>query len=208
LILGGSRGGFLGFLWLLLVLFVRSRRKLTFAVVSSILLIVAWFCAPPYWRERMLTIRNYQTDESAMGRVYLWHAAQGMVKHNPLTGIGIGNFEDFARDYGARTDQVAHNTFFHIMGEQGLLGLSAYFLYLATIWRASMRWAREGGKNPLCAWMANGIGMGYLVFVMPSYFVALSYYAHTYIPAAVLSAGDRIYRAKDAADEAPKARAR
>lgn len=196
LIYSGSRGGFLGFLWLLLLLFIRSRRKMIFIIVSCAVFIAVWFAAPPAWRDRMLSIKDYKQDESATIRTQLWQAARGMVQHNPVTGIGIGNFSDFAQNYGAGVDMVAHNTYYLFMGEQGLLGLVAYLLYLLHIWRTGRRWEKETERSAVQRWLGAGLSWGYLVFLVPSYFVALSYYTHTYIPAAVLAAGECIYTSK------------
>lgn len=193
LVYTGSRGGFLGLVWLLLILVLTSSRRMLLMALGVILLIVVWFAAPPSWRERMLSIKEYQQDESAMARIHLWNAAKEMVKHNPITGIGIGNFEDFAASYGARSWQVAHNTYYHILGETGLLGLAAFVAYLLSIWRfaftRSMRTASDQSQ-----WLARGIGMGYLVYALPIYFLSVAYYSHTYLPAAILAAGQRLQR--------------
>jgi len=196
LVFSGSRGGFLGFLWLLFIFFIRSKHKVVYVVVGCFVFVTVWFSAPSTWRDRMLSIKDYKQDESAMIRIQLWQAARGMVKHNPVTGIGVGNFSEFAQNYGAGVGMVAHNTYYLFAGELGLLGLTAYVLYLLHIWRTGKRWSVSAEQNIVRQWLGEGLWLGYLVFLVPSYFVALSYYTHTYVPAAVLAAGERFYRAK------------
>jgi O-antigen ligase len=77
--------------------------------------------------------------ESASGRVTIWEISGTIVKQNPITGIGYGNFEAGYDNYQAkyfseslyneqkvqRADVVryAYNVFLQVLCEQGLIGL-------------------------------------------------------------------------------------
>ena len=68
--------------------------------------------------------RAYSTsDDSAEGRVEAWQDGLSMLKANPLSGIGYGNF---AEEQGI----TAHNSFVLCFAELGLIG---YFLWLSLI---------------------------------------------------------------------------
>jgi len=54
-------------------------------------------------------------EESAQSRVQAWAAGWEMLKANPLTGVGYGQYEE-------NHERVAHNSFVHTFGELGLLG--------------------------------------------------------------------------------------
>ena len=62
---------------------------------------------------------GYREDESAMGRVEAWAAGWQMLKDNPISGVGKGNFfEHHIRD--------SHNSFVRAAAELGLVGLYSF----------------------------------------------------------------------------------
>jgi len=140
---------------------------------------VLWTTAPAGYRERIQSITHYQDDESAMARVYLRKAAIAMFLHNPLVGIGVGNFNDFARDYGAISYHTAHNMYLLVLGELGALGL-AVFLW---IWIGTLKSAHRLSRHD--NWLYRALGLGALVGLMDlmvtGYFLSLSYYPYQYI---------------------------
>jgi probable O-glycosylation ligase (exosortase A-associated) len=184
-VLTGSRGGFLGLVFLLLLLWVRSRRKVLGLFVALAVFGVLWTTAPAGYRERIHGILHYQQDESAMARVYLREAAIRMFLHNPLVGIGVGNFNDFARNYGAMTSQTAHNMYLLVLGELGALGILV-FLY---IWLRALREAKALGRGD--DWLRRALGWGAFVglldMMVTGYFLSLSYYPYQYIVMAMVA---------------------
>lgn len=124
-----SRGGTLALACLFFYQWWRGRQKvlgiLGFAVVVGVVLIYA----PPMYFERMETIRNYQEEGSAMGRITAWKAAVHMAIDNPLTGVGPGHFNvAFGTKYmpeGAEGHPwlTAHSIYFLALGELGIPGL-------------------------------------------------------------------------------------
>jgi O-antigen ligase len=63
------------------------------------------------------------TEGSATGRIMAWGAGIGLLKSNPLFGVGYQGFGEF-------NDLTAHNVFVLCFAELGLVG---YFFYLAFI---------------------------------------------------------------------------
>ena len=70
---------------------------------------------------RFSTTLEYQTDESAMGRLDVWGEALMSLKDNPIFGIGYEQFRQ-------RFDIASHNSYIQTVTELGLLGL---FIWLA-----------------------------------------------------------------------------
>jgi hypothetical protein len=62
-------------------------------------------------------------EESASGRVDAWWAGIQMAKHQPLLGVGFGNFTD-------HHELTAHNSFVLCFAE---LGFTGYFLWIAML---------------------------------------------------------------------------
>ncbi len=184
-VLTGSRGGFLGLVFLLFLLWLRSQRKILGLFVALAVFGVLWTTAPEGYRERIHSITHYQQDESAMARVYLRDAAIRMFLHNPLVGIGIGNFTSFQRDYGARSSHTAHNMYLLVLGELGALGITV-FLY---IWLRALREAKALGKED--DWLRRALGwgtfIGLLDMMVTGYFLSISYYPYQYIVMAMVA---------------------
>ena len=178
-VLTGSRGGFLGLVFLLFLLWWRSRRKVLGLFVALAVFGVLWTTAPEGYRERIQSITRYHEDESAMARVHLRKAAIAMFLHNPLVGIGVGNFNEFARDYGAMTSHTAHNMYLLVLGELGALGL-AVFLW---IWIATLKSAHRLSRHDYWLYRALGLGafVGLMDLMVTGYFLSLSYYPYQYI---------------------------
>ncbi|NSW78191.1 MAG: O-antigen ligase family protein [Chthonomonadetes bacterium] len=175
----GSRGGFIGLIALLFLLWLFSKRKILGLFIGLAVFGAVWFAAPAEYRERMRSITNYQQDESAMNRVEYRKAAVRMFKHNPFTGIGLGNFRDFARDFGAPASQTTHNMYYLVLAELGGLGL---FVFL-NIWLRSLKAAWQIARSRM--WLLNALGMGAFVgllnLMVTGYFLSISYYPYQYI---------------------------
>ena len=89
----------------------------------------------------MHTIRTYEEDASAMGRINAWWTAVNVARAH-VTGAGFDMyspviFSRFAPD--PRDIHAAHSIYFQVLGEHGFIGL---FLFLA-IWWSVWRMARS-----------------------------------------------------------------
>jgi O-antigen ligase len=92
-----------------------------------------------------------------------WH----MVQERPLLGVGPGNFS-IAYERLVYSGQSptwikpwydsrghAHNYYLHITAESGLIGASAYLVFLGSIWYSAIRALRQAQT-----WMIRGITLG------------------------------------------------
>lgn len=75
------------------------------------------------------------TDDSLINRYYLFIAGVNMFAENIFTGVGIGNFQYKSMNYGALTNEVAHNTYINIAAELGIFGICLYLFILYCIIR-------------------------------------------------------------------------
>lgn len=131
-----SRGGILAYISMLAFLFITSKHK-AIGVFIIVLAFIILNIAFPRAVNRMKTIKNYQEDESAQGRLDTWKASITMGLDKPLTGVGLGNF---AVAYGLHYRPVnaynqfkwlvAHSLYFQMLGELGFPGLIFIFLLL------------------------------------------------------------------------------
>jgi putative inorganic carbon (hco3(-)) transporter len=117
-------------------------------------------------------INEIQTnEESAQGRFVAWSEGLQMLKSHPVLGVGWSRFTDFH-------EQVAHNSFVHIVAETGLIG-GFFFIGLIYFYFTSLGVARATSLPPPAAadWtnalIASGVGL----------FTGAAFLSHQYSPA-------------------------
>lgn len=153
--LTGSRGGLVGLAVVTLVVALRSRRKwLSLLLVPALLIAYDWQ-AGDVMKERAETIDDFRTEGSAAARLSAWTAAQAMVAAHPVTGVGLASFVSAFSDFSADKPREAHNTFFQIAAESGVLAGIGYAGFTAAIliglWRTSRRLRNE--DRPDSRWL-------------------------------------------------------
>ncbi len=104
-----SRGALLGLAAGLTCYSFMKFRSYSALVVAGLLVGVIWIAAPSRSNE------IGAEDESAQGRVQAWASGWQMLRSNPVTGVGYGQFTEFH-------EREAHNSFVHTFAELGLTG--------------------------------------------------------------------------------------
>lgn len=222
LVKSGSRGGFIGFVVILLYLLLRfralSRRaRIGATVVGATLLVLVGSDA--YWRA-MQTLLDPTQDynwagQSYTGRLELWKRGVGYIAERPVLGTGVKNFpvaegelswvarQRLARGLPVRRS-VAHNIFIEVGAELGLAGLA---VFIALLWLAFRTLARtcasavtEEGRASRTAALAQALTASLLGFIVCGLFISASYFAYLYVLLALASA---LARATRPPEEAP-----
>jgi putative inorganic carbon (hco3(-)) transporter len=145
--LTASRGGLIGIGVTTLLMAIRGKSK-----VLGLLLIPA-FIGAYFWqagdlmKERAGTIGEYKTETSASTRIEAWTAALGMVKDNPVTGVGLASLGPAFPDYSDKKPREAHNTALQISAESGAIAGLMYLLIvvvsIVALWRNGSRLRNE-----------------------------------------------------------------
>ena len=128
--LTGSRGGLVGIAVTLLLIVFRSRNKLFASLIIPAFIAAFLWQAGDLMRGRASTISEYKTEGSAAGRLNAWAAASNMMARHPVVGVGIASFGPAFPDHSDKDPREAHNTFFQIAAESGVV---AGLMYLMTI---------------------------------------------------------------------------
>lgn len=139
-----SRGGMLGFCAAMLMVFLLSRRRLPAVGFVAAALVAALAWAPSSFWERTATIRSYETDASARGRLLTWETGRRALADRPLFGVGGGGYLDAWDRYGARNVRerafASHNLWMQVAVELGVVGLAAFasmlVLLVRGLWKA------------------------------------------------------------------------
>jgi probable O-glycosylation ligase (exosortase A-associated) len=177
-----SRGALLGIVITLGFLTWKSRRRLMLLAASAVVIPIALAIMPESWYERMDTIRTYEQDSSAMGRINAWGFAFNLAVHRPLVG---GGFEVFAPRWFAiyapnpADYHDAHSIYFEVLGEHGFVGLFLFLTLGAVTWRSCSRMIRFSKDKEGIAWTADLARMcqvSLIAYASTGAFVGLAYF--------------------------------
>lgn len=152
-----SRGGLVAMAAMGLFLWLKSRNKIVTGFYMAIAVAIMASVMPQEWYDRMNTIKTYQEDQSAQGRINAWHTAFNIAKDR-VTGGGFELwrppvFRQYAPDpYNVRD---VHSIYFEQMGEQGFIGFGLFMLLGLFAWVRARQVIRECRKDPERKWAAD-----------------------------------------------------
>ncbi len=124
-----SRGGWIGVLFMILLMLILSGRwKIILPVLCSFILL---FIFVPALRDRVSFIFAADGDAS---RFAIWKGAWMMIQDNPFFGKGLGTFMSFFPSYTKDLGlQYAHNCYLHMWAEIGIFGLLSFLYFVGLI---------------------------------------------------------------------------
>ena len=177
-----SRGAFLAGAVMLVLLILKSNKKLLFAPILVVMAMTAVMFMPDQWSDRMSTIQTYQEDGSARGRINSWMFAFNLAKDQPFFGGGFGAFdaELFARYAPNPTDvHDAHSIYFEVLGEHGFVGLAFYLSLAIGVLFLTQKTQRRARRIPGQSWVADLAAMIQVSFIgygVGGAFLGLAYF--------------------------------
>lgn len=185
MLLGASRGGFLGLLAGLLMIIWRSRAKIRNIALISLTVGPIVFLVPLSPLRRLLH-PDYADNLGADVRIVLWRAGWRMIQAHPLFGVGLGNFtrtsplfEDQSAFYGTVNDKVqglACNAFLELGAELGLIGLLLFIgILVATYISLGRVRRRTAGKPNLLHMAATSMQVALVAFSVSLVFLSGQY---------------------------------
>jgi O-antigen ligase len=181
LLLSFSRGAFVAGLGTALYYFLllreeRARYKLLLLGV----VLVALSLAPEAVYERLdlvprsLSSATLQTDSSIRTRVLYAKIGLEMALDHPLTGVGVGQFNNHIQSYAnlqAFQAGSAHNMYIEMFAEGGIISLLLFLALLGSAFRAartSRRSSRAG--TTLMATISMGVELAFVAFLLYGFF--------------------------------------
>ncbi len=180
-----SRGGLLAMAAMSLFLWLKSRQKFVTGFYMVITVAIIASVMPQQWYDRMNTIKTYQEDESAQGRINAWYTAFNVAKDR-VTGGGYEMFEPPTfRQYAPEPWNVhdVHSIYFEVMGEQGFIGLGIFLLLALFAWLRANQVIRACKNDPERKWAADLAAMIQVSLVgygAGGVFLGLAYFDLTY----------------------------
>jgi probable O-glycosylation ligase (exosortase A-associated) len=188
-----SRGALLAIAAMLALMWLKSSKKLLGGILLMLLAPLALLFMPDRWTERMDSIAQYQTDDSAMGRINAWHMAYNLAKDRFFGGgFEIAEpsvFYLYAPNPAAV--HAAHSIYFQALGEHGFIGLGLYLLLGGLTWRSASWIVRQSRNDPELQWandLAKMIQASLIGFAVGGAFLSLLYFdVPYYLMAAVVA---------------------
>jgi len=176
-----SRGGLLAITAMTLLMWWRGRNRLTggLVIVAAAIALISFM--PDSWFERMNTIKTYESDGSAQGRLSAWKVAIGLANDH-LTGVGFSTglseyFYKYANvEHGG---VVAHSIYFEVLGQHGYIGLLIFLSVGISAWRAAAQVRKLAEKIPEAQWCFQLAGMcqvSLLGYAVGGAFLTLAFY--------------------------------
>lgn len=189
-IAGGSRGGMLAVSAAAVLTIWRRTTWWKAAAIGLVGFLATATLIPDMTAHRYETIRDYEQDPSAMGRITAWKTAQAMAADRPLVGIGVGMKTWLAEYPNYRLNpldnpRVAHSVWFSTLGGMGFVGLGLYIaIIVATLlttrrvrrWsrgRPARQWARDYAAMIECTVVTFMVGATFLSQIGFEYIFAI-----------------------------------
>lgn len=196
-----SRGAILSLSSILLYQVMKSRKKMQGIIAIVSVVVIVMLFAPSAFFERMNSIKDYETEGSAQGRILAWKSAVRMAVAHPLTGVGADHFAvafgtDFRPDGYGRTEFPwlnAHSIYFKILGEFGFPGIF-FLMYIivsnffrnertiALIGNLDNKQSRQYRSLHIC------VNSSLIGFAVGGIFLSGIKYPHLFVVAGILSA--------------------
>jgi putative inorganic carbon (HCO3(-)) transporter len=186
-----SRGAFLAIAGMSLFLWWRAPRKLLSGVAITLSAVVALAVMSEAFIQRMETIRTYEQDHSAMGRIHAWQTAINIANSRPL-GAGFDMYEqgvflryaprdNKASEMGGKAVEAraAHSIYFQVLGEHGWVGLILFLAIGVSTWRNANRLRRQTKGDKELQWIYHLAGMSQVSmvgFAIGGAFLSLAYF--------------------------------
>jgi O-antigen ligase len=147
LLLGFTRGAWIGSVVAGLVLLARARPR--WAWVVPVVAALALVVMPPAYRSRALSTFDPHHPTN-VDRLRLWHTGWNILRHHPWTGVGPVDLRPYVLRYRSTTEgQVhghLHDNWIHIAATLGSIGLLAFLWLMIGLGR--MAWGAGRARAP------------------------------------------------------------
>lgn len=145
-----SRGALLASGVMAFFLWTKGRNKLFWAAIFVVGVVAFLPMLPESWWERMNTIKVYDRDDSALGRINAWWNAFNVANSNLFGGGFMIYKPEVFLKYAPDPNRVhaAHSIYFQILGEHGWIGLVLFMGIAISGWRTGNRIIRLRRLHP------------------------------------------------------------
>lgn len=175
-----SRGGILALFVVLVLMLLKTRRRVFYLVLLTFIVTLGISLIPSDNWERFKKMGS-EEDATAQSRLRLWAAGMRMANERPLTGVGPANFALYNQEvYRSPSRTVQHNIFVQAASELGYPGLVLLGLMIAATLRNQRATRRIllARKEPdrFLLGLSHGLDICTIGFVVNGFFITVLYY--------------------------------
>lgn len=143
------------------VLWLKSSRKVTFAVVTVVVLVVVGPMLPPDLQDRYLSIVSSDAKNAgtASGRSESIRVGFEVAKRRPIFGHGLGTSTEAQANF-LGNDMPAHNLYVELAQELGFVGFALFVVFLGVVIRevgSARARCQAAGSTGLVMRTADGV---------------------------------------------------
>ena len=192
----GSRGGFLGLVAALGLIWWFSKNRLKVAAWGATVAIVGGgfviSLLPSVYVADLRSITDTQ-DSTRVERLNTWEVAWIMYKDNPVLGVGAGNFYYNAGKYQRQASwwtegqkslqgRVTHSIYFQVLSELGSIGALIYmyimFVLTSKLYRLRNRSRHDTEDDRFLELLCQTLIVSMGTFAVSGAFLSAAYYPH------------------------------
>jgi O-antigen ligase len=161
---------------------LRSPKRLVGLLLIPTLIVAYAWQGGDLMKSRARTITDYETESSAATRIEAWNAAVRMVSNHPFIGVGLASFGPAFPDHSDKRPREAHNTFFQIIAESGILAGIMYLLIVSFLimglWKNGNKYRAKAKANEtnLLHLLNEATLVSFIGLVVCSLFLSLQIY--------------------------------
>ncbi|MDD4939585.1 MAG: O-antigen ligase family protein [Candidatus Omnitrophica bacterium] len=176
-ILARSRGVYLGlsaaFIFAFISVYNKFPKKAKLALTMALVVFLSGSAIA------VMSSRGERVRFRNLMRLYVWEGTFGMIKDNPVLGVGTGNFKVVYPLYRSAEERrvtpklvtytKAHNDFLQIWSETGTLGLICFLWILFSVYR------RRPLQQGTAAYLSVGLSAAMIALLVQAFFNPLLY---------------------------------
>jgi probable O-glycosylation ligase (exosortase A-associated) len=176
-----SRGALLAIMAVGVFYWIKSEKKIISGIFIAILAVALLAFMPESWYSRMNTIKTYEEDASAMGRINAWHYAFNVANDN-IFGLGFESwsFPTFSLYAPNPLDvHAAHSIYFTVLADHGWIGLFLFVLIFVMTWRSLAKIIKETKDRIELKeyyYLSKMLQIGFIGYLSGGAFLSLSYF--------------------------------
>lgn len=177
-----SRGAVVAIFAMAIFLWLHSKKKVVVGLAIAIVAISAVAFMPREWEDRIATITDPRSEQSANSRLETWSMLWNLALDRPFTG---GGFETYSRwiferyNPGYDRAHAAHSIYFQVLGEHGFIALGVFLLFWFLVWRMCNQVAvltRNSTDQRWAYWLAQMLKVSIVAYLVGGAFQNLAYW--------------------------------
>jgi O-antigen ligase len=183
IVVGSSRGAFLGMLVVAAWAVALSPYRVRATVIALPLAVLTWLVLPQRTKERL---SESGQDRDSMARLTYWKDGLQIAKEYPVLGIGYNNWLPYYRARYNPEGELPHNFLIETVTQTGYVGLAVFGGMMIAYFRQNARTRRltraEGKAPDRVLWaIAYGLDGAMVGFMASGFFVSVLWYPYIWM---------------------------